>query len=61
MQDDLTTVFWSLLTGKITLIRRIEELQATGTNRVTMKQIGREIVPPFLVRAFRKLNRWDDV
>ncbi len=29
MQDDLTTVFRSLLTGKITLSRRIEELQAT--------------------------------
>ena len=31
-----------------------------GTNRVTLKQIGREIVPPFLVRALRKLGRRDE-
>jgi Rps23 Pro-64 3,4-dihydroxylase Tpa1-like proline 4-hydroxylase len=30
-----------------------------GTNRVTLRQIGREIVPPFLVRALRKLV-WRD-
>jgi Rps23 Pro-64 3,4-dihydroxylase Tpa1-like proline 4-hydroxylase len=28
-----------------------------GTNRVTMRQIAREIVPPVLVRALRKLGR----
>jgi Rps23 Pro-64 3,4-dihydroxylase Tpa1-like proline 4-hydroxylase len=32
-----------------------------GTNRVTLRQIAREIVPPFLVRALRKLGRRDDV
>jgi len=30
-----------------------------GTNRITLRQIGREIVPPFLVRALRKLVRQD--
>jgi hypothetical protein len=28
-----------------------------GTNRVTLRQVAREIVPPFLVRALRKLGR----
>ena len=31
-----------------------------GTNRVTMRQIAREIVPPFLTRALRKLGRRDE-
>jgi Rps23 Pro-64 3,4-dihydroxylase Tpa1-like proline 4-hydroxylase len=31
-----------------------------GTNRVTLRQIGREIVPPFLVRALRKLIHWEN-
>jgi Rps23 Pro-64 3,4-dihydroxylase Tpa1-like proline 4-hydroxylase len=31
-----------------------------GTNRVTLRQIAREIVPPVLVRALRKLGRRDE-
>jgi Rps23 Pro-64 3,4-dihydroxylase Tpa1-like proline 4-hydroxylase len=31
-----------------------------GTNRVTLRQVAREIVPPFLVRALRKLGRRDE-
>lgn len=31
-----------------------------GTNRVTLRQIAREIVPPFLTRTLRKLGRRDE-
>ena len=31
-----------------------------GTNRVTLRQVAREIVPPFLVRALRRIGRRDE-
>jgi Rps23 Pro-64 3,4-dihydroxylase Tpa1-like proline 4-hydroxylase len=31
-----------------------------GTNRVTLRQVAREVVPPFLVRALRRIGRRDE-